>query len=631
MLETDHRQITVLFCDLSGSTALTESIDPEALRLAILNYRSVVRDEIVRYGGTVAEYSGDGVVAYFGYPNSTENDVETAIRAGLKIVRVVQQLVVGDNRLQAHIGIATGSVVVGDASAKGKPNQVLETPQPQFLAFGSPNNLASRLLSLAIEGSIVVSDLTRKMAGEVFEYEHLGKHELRGFAQPVDAWRIVKERLVSSRHHALRMHTGDIAFVGREKYVELLSKLCAEVQRSKSGRALLIHGEGGIGKSRLVERVLPIIESRDFLLLICPCEPHLTQSAYSPIVNQLCRTARIQHNDSPNVIKRKLKRTFSTKLKNFQNILDVFSFLVTGESDEIKESLQMSGERLLSYIFEELYKYLSHSCRNQPVVLIIEDMHWIDPSSAQMYKYLISRLADLPMLVLATSRYLESEILDSSDKIISVALNPLSMGESAQIVNNIASRTGESISMDLTKAICERSDGIPLFLEDITLDYFERRTINPDSGNEVSAIPVTLQDSLEARLGRLTLGRRIARVASVYGRIFDESVVREVCDLAADKFSIGISELIDSGLVVELSDEYSLENPKLKFKHILIRDAAYNSLTSTDKKPLHLKFAEILSQKIELGFARPEQVAEHYEDAEMWCDACNFWIESGKI
>ena len=501
--EPERRQLTVMFCDLVGSTELATRHDPEDLRAIIAAYQGAVAEEMLRFGGFVAKFMGDGVLTYFGYPRAHEEDAERAVRAAIAVLGAVGRLGLPE-ALAVRIGIATGLVVVGDLIGTG-------AAQEQSVVGETPN-LAARLQSLAGANEIVVADATRRQIGSLFELRDLGNVALRGFAAAQQVWQVVGESNVASRFEALR--SGATALVGRDEEIELLLRRWAQAKGGE-GRAVLLSAEPGIGKSRLVEAVAERIAGEAHIRLRYFCSPHHQDSAFHPIIAQLEHAAGFAHHDSAETKRQKLTELLADSPTEELSLIAELLSLPRAETDS---ETQLTPQRRKEKTFAALLGGFERLARRQSVLMVFEDLHWMDPTSRELLDHILAAIERLPVLLLATFRPEFQPPWAGLPHVTLLALNRLGRREGAALVEQLAGNS--PLPPDLVEEVVERTDGVPLFLEEVTKALLEAVS-GPNSHQARStlgaipdarlAVPPTLQASLLARLDRTRPRRQGSR------------------------------------------------------------------------------------------------------------------------
>jgi class 3 adenylate cyclase/predicted ATPase len=608
----ERRQVSVMFSDLVGSTALSARMDPEDLRELISVYHKCVAGAVRRFGGFVGQYLGDGMLVYFGYPESHEDDAELAVRAGLELIAEVIALKT-PAALQTRVGIATGLVVVGDLTGSGeewKRGIVGETP-----------NLAARLQGIAEPNTVVVAEATRRLLGNLFELKDLGARNLKGIAEPVRAWMALRASTVESRFEAL--HPSELTgLVGRAKETELLLR-CWSGAKSSEGQVALISGEAGIGKSRLTAALLESLAPEPHTRLRYFCSPQHTNSAFYPIIGQMERAAGLLHNDTPQQKLDKLDALLaqtSTSVPDAALIAEMLSLQNDGRYPALKLTPRQRRQKTL----EALTGQIETLSRQQPVLMIFEDAHWADPTSLEAFGRVVDRIRTLRVLLLVTLRPDFDAPWVGRPYVTALIINRLAEREAGAMIDGIVGN--RLLSVSLRQNIIERTDGVPLFLEEMTKAVLEagsetaaERTVAAVPA-PVPAVPASLHASLMARLDRLGSAREIAQIGSVIGREFSYELIRAVAAaqnksmLEGSELQSTLKRLADSELV------YRRGRPSLPtyvFKHALVRDAAYNMLVRSRREELHTAIARALEE----GFpgiveSEPELLAYHYGQAE---------------
>jgi predicted ATPase len=563
---------------------------------------------------------GDGVLIYFGYPEAHEDDAERAARAGLAVIDAVGRLATQEP-LNVRIGIATGLVVVGDLIGTGAAQErgvVGETP-----------NLAARLQALARPGTLVVADSTRRQIGTLFEIEDLGPQPLAGFAEPQPAWRVVGESGVVSRFEALR--SGSTPLVGRDEELDLLMRRWQQA-KSGEGRVVLVSGEPGIGKSRLTAALSQRIESEPHTRLRYFCSPHDQDSALYPFIGQLERAAGFARDDTATLKLDKLEALLGDGAEPGDISLIAETLSLSG--GERFPPLDLSSQRKKERTLAALLRQLQALARRQPVLMIFEDLHWIDPTSREVLDLTVERIAALPVLLVATYRPEFQPPWVGGSQVTVIALNRLGRNEGAMLVQQLAGNLG-ALPPDIVDEIVERTDGVPLFVEELTKAVVEAgadrgyASISAVPASSL-AVPATLHASLLGRLDRLgPSAKTVAQVGAAVGRDFSYELLAAAVLLAEPELQEALRRLVEAGLVFQRGAPPTAE---YLFKHALVQDTAYSTLLRGPRQALHRRIAEALEQRFpDLVETRPEILAHHYGEAAMASEAIAYWHRAGKL
>ncbi|PZV35960.1 AAA family ATPase [Mesorhizobium kowhaii] len=615
-LSAERRQLTVMFVDLVGSTALSTRLDPEDLRETIGAYHLCVADTVAHFGGFVAKYMGDGVLVYFGYPQAHENAAEQAVRAGLALVNAVRRLPEPEP-LRVRIGIGTGQVVVGDLLTAGEGQErgvVGETP-----------NLAARLQALAEPDAVVIGPQTRQLVGDLFEYRDLGAVEVKGFPEPIHPYQVFRESAVESRFEALH-GTTPTPLVGREEEVELLQR---HWHRTKSGegRVVLLSGEPGIGKSRLTVTLQERIQNEPHTRLRYFCSPHHQDSALHPTIAQLERAAGLERDDPP---ERKLDKLVAMLAAASPEDVALLAELLSLPTEGRFPPLQLTPQRKKEKTFDALLRRLEDLARQGPVLMLFEDVHWIDPSSRELLDLVVERVQRLPVLLLLTFRPEFQPPWTGQAHVTVLVLNRLDRREGAALVRRVAG-TGE-LPSDVVAEIIERTDGVPLFVEELTKAVLEggnTRTVLSRVAATALNVPATLHASLMARLDRLgSTVKEVAQVGAVVGREFSYELLAAVAQRNTADLNGALDQLVGAGLVFCRGTR---PLATYLFKHALVQDAAYGTLLRAKRQELHKRVADVLEEKwTEITEAQPELLAHHLQEAGDWAGALDHWQKAGR-
>lgn len=619
----ERRQLTVMFCDLVDSTALAARLDPEDTREVISAYQNSVSQQVARFEGHVAKFMGDGVLVYFGWPRGHEDDAERAVRAGFAIVDAVARLATSANApLKTRVGIATGIVVVGDLVGEG-------SEQKQAVVGETPN-LAARLQALAEAGTIIVAESTQKLLGELFEFVDLGAQDLKGFAAPIHAWRVVGERQTEDRFEALHGHQVT-PLIGREHEVGLLLERF-ERARAGEGQVVLLSGEPGIGKSRLALALRERLNSKPRWILRYQASPYHGNSSLWPIVRQLEQAAEIAPDDPPGVKLDKIERLLGLAVANVAEVAPLIAELLSVQSDGRYAALDLTPQQRKSGTFAALLAQLEGLAMQNPILMVLEDAHWLDPTTLEFFGLVVERIRRLPVLLVVTFRPEFSSPWANHAHVMALALSGLARAQAAAVVARVAG--GKALPAPVMEQILSKTEGLPLFVEELTKAVLESGLLAvADDHYELSgplqpfAIPATLRDSLMARLDRPGLVREVAQVGAVIGREFGHDLLAAVAGIDAARLGDTLSQLIEAELVFRRGIPPEVT---YVFKHALVQDAAYSGLLRAQRQELHARVArELESRSPELAETAPELLAHHLSAAGFPDQAIPYWQRAG--
>ena len=615
----ERRQVTVMFSDLVGSTALSARMDPEDLREIISAYQKCVAETVQRFGGFVAKYMGDGVLIYFGYPQAHGDDAERAVRAGLELVAAVGALKT-HAPLQTRVGIATGLVVVGDLIGSG-------ASQEQAIVGETPN-LAARLQGVADPNGVVIAESTRKLVGNLFELEDLGPKDLKGITGPVRAWAALRASSSEGRFEA--MHATELTdLVGREEELELLLRRWSKAKTGE-GQLVLLSGEPGIGKSRLTAALLQRLADQSHTRLRYFCSPQHTDSAFYPIISQMERAAGLAHDDTAQAKLDKLDAVLAQSFTSRQDAA-LFAEMLSLPEDGRYPTIELTPQQQRQKTLEALTAHVEALSRSNPVLMIFEDVHWIDPTSLEALGRAVDRIRTLGVLLIVTHRpEFEAPWIGRPD-VTALTLNRLGEREIASMIESVAGN--QPLPASIRQDIIERTDGIPLFAEEITKAVIEaggegalERAVGSIPSSSV-AVPASLHASLMARLDRLGAAKEVAQIAAVIGREFSHSLLTAVAHFSDAELRAALDALIRSGLFF---CQGLPPDATYLFKHALVQDAAYGTLLRTKRIELHARIARVLDQQfLEIKENNPEVLARHYTEGGLAPQAIDYWQRAG--
>ena len=622
----DRRQVTVVFCDLVGSTQLSERLDPEEWRDVLSAYHERCTRIILHYAGHIAQYLGDGVLAFFGYPVAHEDDASRALHAGLDIIQEVQQLAARlEHPLEVRIGAHTGLVVAGEVGR-----------DPMNIA-GTVPHVAARLQAAAAPGTLLVSADTHQLVRGLFVAEDLGARRLRGVSEPVETYRIVADTGARSPFE-VALQTGLTPLTGREKEFGILWERWEQAQEGH-GQVVLVSGEPGIGKSRLIQALAERVAAGSGATMIeYRCSPYYRSSAFYPLIDFLQRILNFKTDETPERKLEKLARGLAKQHFALDAVLPIFASLLSLPHPDGYPRLRGTPQQQKQTMHETLVTWFLQEAAKQPVHCVVEDLHWGDPSSLEFLSLLIEHTPRARLLLLLTHRPDFSAPWPLRSHMTQVMLNRLPRKHVTVMVQNVTK--GRSLPAALVEQIAVKTDGVPLFVEELTKMVLESDGLHAADGHEGDAraepggplaglaIPTTLQDSLMARLDRLAPVRHIAQLAATLGREFSYELIEAVSPMPEAELRKGLAELVRAELLFQHG---VLPNARYTFKHALIRDAAYQSLLKSRRREYHEQIARTLAERFsDIRDIHPELLAHHFTQAELTEDALTYWHLAGR-
>ncbi|MCP4385207.1 MAG: AAA family ATPase [Hyphomicrobiales bacterium] len=617
--EPERRQLSIMFCDLVGSTELSQRLDPEELREVMRQYQDVVAGAVSRYEGHVAKFLGDGVLAYFGWPRAYEDQAERAIHAAMDAIAAVEGLEADDeDSLQARVGIATGQVVIGDivGDVFGEMGAVAgETP-----------NLAARLQALADPGSVIIEATTRRLAGYAFELHDEGVHRLKGFADPTRAWRVVGTARIESRFDAARGSTLT-GFVGRSQEIALLTDRW-ESAKGGEGQNVLISGEAGIGKSRILREFRERLDGEPHTCLRYQCSPYQINAAFNPIIEQLQRAADFRQEDTVEGKLDKLERLLGATQDDGWVARALMAALLSLPTERYP-ALDMTPQRRKLQTIAVLVAQLEALTERCPVLVLVEDIHWIDASTLETFDAVVDRAQELPVLTVMTHRPEFEPRWTGYGHVTHHSLNRLSRSDGKELAERVTG--GKELPDAVLTQILERTDGVPLFVEELTKTVLETGFLKESNGRYLLegplpplAIPSTLHDSLMARLDRLAPVKEVVQAAACIGREFRPDLLAEVVSMGRTALDDALSQLVEAQLIFRRS---TVEGTNYLFKHALVQDAAYESLLISKRQQLHARLARAIEDSEE---ADSLVLARHCAAAGLTEKSAAFYLAAGQ-
>ncbi len=625
--EAERRQLTVMFCDLVGSTALSERLDPEEWREVVRAYQETCAAVIERYEGHIAQYLGDGVLVYFSYPHAHEDDAQRAVQAGLGIVEAIHHApLLTAQGVQVRLGIHTGQVVVGEIGSSAKR---------EMLALGETPNLAARLQGLAEPDTVVISTATYRLIEGLLDCRDLGAHTVKGVSTPLQVYQVVGESGMRSRLEAAATR-GLTPLVGREEEVGLLSRRW-EQTKAGVGQVVMLNGEAGIGKSRLVQILKECIAEETHAQVEYRCSPYYQNSALYPLIDHLQRLLQFTREDSPEEKVRKLEQALRSRDGaqtradlSLQEVVPLFAALLSLPlPDDLYPPLTLAPQRQKQKTLEALLAWLVMEAERRPVLVIMEDLHWVDPSTLEFLSLLIDQIPTSRLLLLLTFRPDFSPPWAMLSHLTQLTLSRLARRQVEVMVEKVTG--GKTLPAEVVQQLVTKTDGVPLFVEELTKMVLESGLYVGATHASPSlplAIPATLQDSLMARLDRLPTAREVAQLGATLGREFTYDLIQSVASADEKTLQSALAKLVEAELLYQRG---LLPQSRYIFKHALIQDAAYQSLLKSRRQQYHQQIAHVLEGRfVEITETQPELLAHHYTGAGLIAQAIPYWQRAGQ-
>ncbi len=616
--DAERRHLTVMFVDLVGSTEMATRIDAEDMRNVITGYQNTVAGVVGRHEGFVAKFMGDGVLCYFGWPRANEDDAEHAVRAGLSIIDTVRVTAAPDGtQLATRIGIASGVVIVGDLIGSGSTQEAA--------VVGETPNLAARLQSVAEPNQLVLPKETQRLLGSTYKLRSIGAPDLKGVAAPIEAFVVEGETSIESRFAA--RHAGTLApIVGRDREIDLVLERWS-LTCSGQGQMIIVSGEAGIGKSRITQAVINKFAKGDQTRMICQCSPYYTDSAFHSVIQHMSFAAGFASSDKLDVRLDKLEALVGKD----QDTLKLIASMMGLDGARRYGDLDLTPPQQRAQTMQTLIRLLVQRAQDKPVLLVYEDLHWIDPTSLEFLDLLLDAIADQQIMILATARPTFEYGFGGHPTMTRFALNRLGKDQIGAIVSKMTN--GKALPDEIMEIIAHRTDGVPLFVEELTKTILQSGALK-DGGDRLVlngslstiAIPATLHDSLMARLDRLQPIKELAQTAACIGREFSHGLLTQILPLSKSELGTALDGLIDAELIYRRGVP---PEATYLFKHALVRDAAYESLLKEKRRAIHSRIGRALEVELNSHIsAEPEALAHHFTEAEMPARAIPLWLRA---
>jgi TOMM system kinase/cyclase fusion protein len=626
--DAERRQLTVMFCDLVGSTPLSEQLDPEDLREVVRAYQQTCAEVIQRFDGHIAQLLGDALLVYFGWPTAHEDDAQRAVRTGLGMLDAMGTLNIRLERdkglrLAIRVGIHTGMVVVGEMGSGCHQEQ---------LALGDVPNIASRLQGLAEPDTVVISEATYRLVQGYFDCDDLGFHTLKGVTEAVQVYRVLQESGAQSRLEVAATR-GLTPLVGREQEVGLLLERWNQVKDS-SGQVVLLSGEAGIGKSRLVQVLKDHVADEPYTRWECRSSPYYQNTALYPLTDLFQRTLRWQPEDAPEEKLEKLEQRLKQYRLDGEKAVPLFAALLSLPIPEERyPPLNLSPQRQRQQTLEAILAVLLELAEPQPVLFILEDLHWTDPTTLEFLDLLIDQIPTAAIYTLLTCRPTFQPSWHHRSYLTEVTLNRLSRNQIERMIERITHP--KALPTEIVQQLVNKTDGVPLYVEEMTKAVLESGLLKERDGQyELTgplsslAIPATLQDSLMARLDRLVTAKGIAQMGATIGRTFSYELLQAVASVDEGTLQRELRRLVEAELLYQRG---LAPQATYLFKHALVVDAAYQSLLKSTRQQYHQRIGQVLEERFpEIAENQPELLAHHFTEAGRSEQAVDYWSKAGQ-
>ncbi len=620
--EAERRQLTVMFCDLVGSTTLSEQLDPEELREVVRLYQETCTAVTQSYAGHIAQHLGDGLLMYFGYPVAHEDDAQRAVRAGIEIIAALRESPLQKrqlpNPLQVRVGVHTGLVVIGEIGSNEKR---------EILALGETPNIAARVQGVAEPDTIVMSAVTHRLVHGLFDCLDLGPQTLKGISTSLSLYRVLGESAVQSRFE-VSMQTGLLPLMGREEELSLLQRRWAQAKEG-DGQVALLSGEAGIGKSRLVQALKEQVVAEGATRIEFRCSPYHQNSALYPIIEHLYRLLQFQREETPQVKLTKLQQLLATYRFPQADTLPLLVTLLSLPQPEGVPPLTLSPQKQKQKTHEALIAWIMEEAQKATVYCAWEDLHWADPSTLEVLTLFLEQIPTTRMFTVLTFRPEFTPSWSSRSYLTQLTLSRLGRSHVEAMVEKITG--GKALPSEVLQQIVSKTDGIPLFVEELTKMVLESELyVGATHASPLPplAIPATLHDALMARLDRLAPVREIAQVGAMLGREFSYELVHAVSSTDETLLQQGLRQLVGAELLYQRGLP---PQATYIFKHALIQDTAYQSLLKSKRQQLHQKIVQVLAEQFpETVETQPELLAHHYTEAGLIAQAVPYWQTAGQ-